>query len=416
MGLRTKTALVIAGTAAIVATLIGLLVHHRTAEDQRRNAARAADAQLRDALDDYAAGIDSGAVVNPRDLPATLRETITRRPVRATYLQHRGGDRPPLMWAAARVDGDILAVRRSYAEQARALTDLDQVLLGSGAAATALGCGLGVAVAATAGRRIGASARTAQRIADGDLTARVEPKGKDEIARLGAAVNTMADALSARLEAERRVTADIAHELRTPVAGLVTAVGLLPPGRPAELVSGGVDVLRRLVEDVLEVARLDVPGVEQAQREAVRLSTLAHRAAAATAGGTAGDVNVVVAADGIVETDPRRVERVLTNLITNARRHGAAPVVLEVDAPALRVRDHGPGFPTDLLTEGPRRFRTGARERGTGIGLGLTIVEGQARVLGARVTYENPPTGGARATLDLTPGSTGQPAAGGKHV
>ncbi|WKX71367.1 HAMP domain-containing sensor histidine kinase [Streptomyces sp. XD-27] len=418
MGLRTKTALVIAGTAAIVATLIGLLVHHRTAEDQRRNAARAADAQLQDALDDYAAGIDSGALVNPRGLPATLRETITRRPVRATYLQHPGGGRDPVMWAAARIDGDVLAVRRSYAEQTRALTDLDQVLLGSGAAATALGCGLGIAVAATAGRRIGASARTAQRIADGDLTARVEPKGKDEIARLGAAVNTMADALSARLEAERRVTADIAHELRTPVAGLVTAVGLLPPGRPAELVSGGVDVLRRLVEDVLEVARLDVPGVEQAQREAVRLSTLARRAAAAAGGdggGSAGDVDatvrgdvdVTVRTDATVETDPRRVERILINLISNARRHGAAPVTLEVDGHAVSVRDHGPGFPADLLTEGPRRFRTGARERGTGIGLGLTIVEGQAQVLGARVTYENPPTGGARVTLDLAP-DTGQ--------
>ncbi|MFE3493500.1 ATP-binding protein [Streptomyces sp. NPDC059175] len=399
VGLRTKAALVIAGTAAVIAALIGILVHQRTAENQRQNVAGLVDAQLLDAADDYAAGIDSGALVNPTDLPAELRRTVTDAPVRATFLQDAGDSRDAVMWAAAKTGDDVLAVRRSYAPQARALADLDRVLLGSGTAAVAFGCVLGAAVAAGAGRRIAASARTAQQIADGDLTARVLPSGTDEIARLGAAVNTMADALSARLEAERRVTADIAHELRTPVAGLVTAVGLLPPGRPADLVSGGVDVLRRLVEDVLEVARLDVPGVERAQTEQVPVSTLAHRAAAAVGAGT----EVRVRGDAVVETDPRRVERILANLIGNARRHGAPPVLVEVDATAVHVSDEGPGFPEDLLEHGPRRFRTSARERGTGIGLGLTIVAGQAHVLGAAVTYENPPTGGARATLDLAP-------------
>ncbi|MGY5076889.1 ATP-binding protein [Streptomyces nigrescens] len=400
MGLRTKTALVIAATAALVATLIGLLVHQLTAEDQRKNAAHVVDAQLLEAVNEYASGIDNGALVNPRGLPAALRRTVTDRPVRATCLQHTAGS-APVLWAATRSGRDIVAVRRAYAPQVRALADLDRVLIGSGAAVTALGCVLGVVAAAGAGRRITASARTAQRIADGDLTDRVRPRGKDEIARLGAAVNTMADALSARLEAERRVTADIAHELRTPVAGLVTAVGLLPPGRPAELVSGGVDTLRSVVENVLEVARLDVPGVEQAQCEEVLPSALAHRAAALAG----GDVEVLVHDETVVATDHRRVERILANLVTNARLHGGPPVTLEVAGSAVRVRDLGPGFPAELLTHGPQRFRTGARERGAGIGLGLTIVAGQARVLGARVTYENPPDGGALATVDLAPDS-----------
>ncbi|MFH8369351.1 ATP-binding protein [Streptomyces sp. NPDC018031] len=404
MGLRTRIALVIAGTAAVVATLIGFLVHQRTAGDHRRNAADAADARLLAALEEHAAGTDGGALTDPSELPAVLRETITRRPVRATYLQRPAG-RAPVMWAAARSGGDVLVVRRSYAPQARALADLDRVLFGSGLAATAVGCVLGAAVAAGTGRRIGASARTAQRIADGDLTARVRPRGRDEIARLGAAVNTMADALGARLEAERRVTADIAHELRTPVAGLVTAVGLLPPGRPTELVKGGVEVLRRLVEDVLEVARLDVPGVERARCEQAALSALAHRAAASAG----ADAAVRVRRDAVVDTDPRRVERILVNLVTNAQRHGAPPVVLEVDGTVVRVRDHGPGFPAELLAQGPRRFRTQARERGGGIGLGLTIVAGQARVLGAGLRFENALGGGARAVLDLAPGPGARP-------
>ncbi|MFE1173382.1 ATP-binding protein [Streptomyces sp. NPDC058773] len=399
MGLRAKTALVIAGTAALVATLIGLLVHQLTAEDQRNGAARLLDARLVEAVSEYTSGVDNGALVNPRELPAALRRTVTERPVRATCLQHAGGS-APVLWAATRSGRDIVAVRRSYAPQQQALAALDRALLGSGAAVTALGCVLGVVAAAGAGRRITASARTAQRIADGDLTDRVRPRGKDEIARLGAAVNIMADALSARLEAERRVTADIAHELRTPVAGLVTALGLLPPGRPAELVSGGVETLRGVVENVLEVARLDVPGVEQAQCEEVLPSTLAHRAAALAG----GDLEVRVADETVVTTDHRRVERILANLVANARLHGAPPVTLEVAGATVRVRDHGPGFPAELLADGPQRFRTGARERGAGVGLGLTIVAGQARVLGARVTYENPPDGGALAVVDLAPG------------
>ncbi|GAB7032468.1 HAMP domain-containing sensor histidine kinase [Streptomyces sp. NPDC021749] len=399
MGLRTKTALVIAATAALVAALIGLLVHHLTTRDQERGAARAADAQLMEAASAYAAGTDKGALINPGDLPAALRKTVTERPVRATLLQEHDRLGEPVMWAATRSGGDLLAVRLSYAPQARTLADLDRVLLISGGVVTALGCVLGVVAAAGAGRRIAASARTAQRIAGGDLTDRVQPKGRDEIARLGTAVNTMADALSARLEAERRVTADIAHELRTPVAGLVTAVGLLPPGRPTELVRGGVATLRNLVEDVLEVARLDVPGVEQAQRQEALMSELVRQ----TVARTGVDVELRVHRDAEVVTDPRRAERILANLITNARRHGSPPVAVDVDGAVIRVRDHGPGFPADLLTQGPQRFRTGARERGSGTGLGLTIVDGQARVLGAEVSYENPPGGGAQATLDLAP-------------
>jgi signal transduction histidine kinase len=110
------------------------------------------------------------------------------------------------------------------------------------------------------------------------------------------------------------------------------------------------------------------------------------------------------AADGTVrtvETDPRRLERIVANLVVNAHRHGAGPVQVTVDGPTVVVRDHGPGFPDDLLLHGPRRFHTGARERGSGHGLGLTIALGQARVLGAELLLANAPDGGAVATLRL---------------
>lgn len=296
---------------------------------------------------------------------------------------------------------------------------------------------------------------------------------------MGRALDQMADALQARLEAERRVTADIAHELRTPVTGLLTAAELLPPGRPAELVRDRAAVLARLVEDILEVARLDAH-TDQPTLERRLLSALTHRAITAAhatpaptpstatpdhaapehprsstpdddtpnpdtpapppgldhthandsalpeaacegspvpsdalpgtdypASGGAG-VRVVVVRDVEVETDPRRVERILANLVTNAVRHGRPPVTVTVDGTTVRVADHGQGFPADMLAvlreHGPQRFASGARARGTGVGLGLTIAAGQARMLGADLEFGNTDTG-AVVTLRL-PGTS----------
>jgi signal transduction histidine kinase len=443
LGLRGKLALTVAAVTALVAALIGVLVHEQTSRTQLASARQALDARLLDAVRDYQMLVDGGVQVEPPDLPAPLRETVTEAPVRATYLE-RGGT-GPVLWAATaehfgpdEADGQdgrdeedgqngqrehgehaeqgeengrgeqrVLAVRQSYQPQAEALADLDRTLLGAGLVAALLGSLLGLVPAAVAGRRISGAARTAQRIAAGDLTARVRPRGKDEIARMATAVNTMAEALGARLEAERRITADIAHELRTPVAGLVTAAELLPPGRPTELVRDRAGTLRRLVEDVLEVARLDTEGAEWAEFECCRTSVLARHAVAACADQREGGrpIRVELRADAEVWTDPRRVARVLANLLSNAVRHGAPPVSLEVDGRVLRLRDHGPGLPAELLAHGPQRFRTGARERGTGTGLGLTIVTGQARLLGAVVSWSNAPDGGAITTVELPAGA-----------
>ncbi|OUD00187.1 sensor histidine kinase [Streptomyces swartbergensis] len=395
LNVGAKVALAVAVAAVCVAGAIGVLVHRITADEQLATARSGLDQELRSAAEELAVGRRSGAEIDPRGLPGPVARAV-RDDVRVTYLQD-GGEHP-VLWAATRVSGGkVLALSRSYAPEERSLASLDRTLLATGAAATVLVSLMGLVLGVRMGRRATAAARTAERIADGDLDARARPDGRDEIARLAASVNAMADALGARLEAERLVTADIAHELRTPVAGMSTAVGLLPPGRASELVAGSVYKLRGLVEDVLEVARMDseVAAVETEQRE---VSAMARRAVAGLDG-----VEVRVAADAIVDTDPRRVERVLANLAANALWHGAPPVEVEVDGPIVRVRDHGPGFPSDLLTvlhtSGPQRFRTGSRTGGTG--LGLTIATGQARLLGARLTFRNHPDGGAETELRL---------------
>jgi signal transduction histidine kinase len=104
----------------------------------------------------------------------------------------------------------------------------------------------------------------------------------------------------------------------------------------------------------------------------------------------APEARVSLVRDAHVTTDPRRLERILGNLLANAARHGRPPVEVRVDGRRIRVRDHGPGFPEQLLADGLSRFRTGSDDRSQrGHGLGLTIAAGQARVLGARLTFRN---------------------------
>ncbi|NEB77540.1 HAMP domain-containing histidine kinase, partial [Streptomyces sp. SID14478] len=227
---------------------------------------------------------------------------------------------------------------------------------------------------------------------------------RDEVAELAHAVDTMAASLQKRIEAEQRFTADVAHELRTPLTGLHTAAELLPPGRPAELVRDRVGALRTLTEDLLEVARLDAHA-EEPNLDVHPLGPLVERAVNGV-----GPVCVLRCDTdsglSFVRTDARRLERILANLVTNARRHGAEPIEVTVRGTTVVVRDHGPGFPEELLRDGPRRFLTGAVERGQGTGLGLTIALGQAAAIGATVALRNGSAGGAVASVSL-PGAAG---------
>lgn len=247
-------------------------------------------------------------------------------------------------------------------------------------------------------RRLRLVSETAGRISAGDLDARSGITGnRDELDDIATTVDRMADTLSRRLRDERRFTADVAHELRTPVGGLLVTADLLPDGETEDLLRARVRDLRGLVEDLLEVSRLDA-GAERAVRARVPLGAVVAEAVTRTGLGTEVDVT---GQGEHVETDPRRLERIVGNLVVNAHRHGKGPVRVTVEDRTVVVRDHGPGFPAELLSNGPRRFQTGATERGTGHGLGLTIAVGQAQVLGAELRFANAPDGGAVATLRL---------------
>ncbi|MCX2927829.1 HAMP domain-containing sensor histidine kinase [Streptomyces sp. NEAU-W12] len=396
-GLRWKLSAAIALVGALVAVALSLVVHNAARVSMLDNARDLADERIMIAQRNYEL---SGRLnfpntkVDDPELPAELRAKV-REGRRATYVADRPGGAPDIWAAVPLKNGHVMSLHSGFTDRSSdILKDLDQALVIGSIAVVLGGSALGVLIGGHLSRRLRKAASAANRVAKGETEVRVrEAIGgvvRDETDDLASAVDAMADALRQRLEAERRVTADIAHELRTPVTGLLTAAELLPPGRPTELVLDRAKAMRTLVEDVLEVARLDGAS-ERAELQDILLGEFVARRVAAKD----PDVAVRVVHESEVTTDPRRLERVLFNLLANASRHGRPPVEVSVEGRVVRVRDHGPGFPADLLAEGPSRFRTGSTDRaGRGHGLGLTIAAGQARVLGARLTFRTVRSGG----------------------
>ncbi|MEU6802390.1 HAMP domain-containing sensor histidine kinase [Streptomyces neyagawaensis] len=386
-----------------LAALLGALVHVSVTDQTVSDARSRALGRLESATRAYEAGnrLPPDAGVDPPGLPESLR-ALAKSGRRGTMVGVVDGY--PTMWAATPADGRALAVRLDYAQSAATIEALDRAILGSSALAIGVTLTLGALGVTRVTRRLRTTSQVARRISAGDLDARVgDPRTtdparyRDEVAAVAAALDTMASTLQRKLLSEQRFTADVAHELRTPLTGLHAAAELLPPGRPTELVRDRVAALRTLTEDLLEISRLET-GSERLDLEDVRLGVLAERVAAHAGAGT----QVRVVEDSCVETDRRRLERVLGNLVANAHRHGAPPVVLTVDGPVVTVRDHGGGFPEYLVADGPQRFRTEGSAKGHG--LGLTIAVGQAEVLGAELEFSNASDGGARAALRLPEG------------
>ncbi|WP_445402956.1 two-component system sensor histidine kinase CseC [Streptomyces sp. LE64] len=389
-GLRWKLSAAITLVGVFVALALSLVVHNAARVSMLDNARDLQDERVQFAQRIYEATerLQFGAEVDDEDIPAELRaKALEGR--RATHVTETDG--VPDIWAAVPLeDGRVLSLHTPLQDRSTAIMgDLDRALLIGSLAVVSGGCALGVLIGGRFSRRLRKAAVAAGQVAQGNSEVRVvEAIGgvvRDETDDLAWSVDAMADALRQRLEAERRVTADIAHELRTPVTGLLTAAELLPPGRPSELVRDRAQAMRTLVEDVLEVARLD-SAAERAELHDIVLGEFVSRRVAARN----SEVRVHVVHEAAVTTDPRRLERILGNLLANAAKHGRTPVEVTVEGRVLRVRDHGPGFPEELLAEGPSRFRTGSSDRaGHGHGLGLTIAAGQARVLGARLTFRN---------------------------
>jgi two-component system sensor histidine kinase MtrB len=227
---------------------------------------------------------------------------------------------------------------------------------------------------------------------------------------MAAALEAKIADLSAAQARERRFTADVAHELRTPLTALVGEASLLaehlesmPPEsrRPAELLVADVGRLRRLVEDLMEISRFDA-GQESVHAETVELGSLTEAAVRARG----WDGRVRIEAEKVeLTTDPRRLERIVANLVGNAVEHGGSEVIVRVGrhgSPFVEVADHGPGIPPEHLPHLFERFYKADPARASGgTGLGLAIAQENARLLGGRIEVWSEPGQGTRFTLRL---------------
>lgn len=399
LALRWKIGALVATASSAVALVIGLMVHQASHSRIVGQAEGSAAEHLDAVINDMRRGTTrEGPLPDPSELPQDVRRQAATGQLVFWYDRHKRNG--PVMWAASAYQGQPVAIWVDMSADMRELKALDRNLVLAVLAALAVVVPVSALFTELFSRRLRRVARTARRIADGDLDSRIGGgrRTRDEITEISAAVDSMAGALQGRLRSEQRFTAEVAHELRTPLMGLVTAAELLPDGQATGYVRDRVRVLRALVEDLLEISRLDA-GAEQAERVRVPLGPFladcVHR--------TGFAVRLAVTGDPVVETDPRRLDRIIANLVTNAHRHGKPLVEVTATDTRITVRDHGPGFPADLLADGPQRFRTGAAERGHGHGLGLTIAQGQAKVIGARLEFGNAPDSGAVATLHLGP-------------
>ncbi|WP_043194339.1 sensor histidine kinase [Streptomyces sp. NRRL F-2664] len=410
--LRWKIALTTTAVCCTVAAALGILVHNVVAAQIVGEVRKDADTALEHALSHYEYGTTHGDVniaLSPPQLPRPLRDLVARGDTGSMVGAYDG---KPVMWAAAPADDQALAVWIPFEGTRNRLRDIDTAILASAALAAGVVALAGLFLADRISKRLATTAAVARRISAGDLDARVgfptrtderrqgrRTRDRDEVRDVAQALDLMAGSLQERLEAEKRFTADVAHELRTPLTGSLAAAALLPEGRPKEMINDRLKALHLLTEDLLEISRLE-SGVERADLAMVELGRAVERAVA----GAGPAVSVRVIRDAAVLTDRRRLDRILTNLLVNAHKHGRPPIEVTVEGPVITVRDHGPGYPPELIQQGPQRFRTGDPGRGRGHGLGLTIVVGQAAVLEIALSFANAPDGGALTALRLPVG------------
>ena len=322
----------------------------------------------------------------------------------------------PMLVTGGKVAGSSADLYFFFSEQELKddLAQLRNILLAGVVVLSLLGALVGALLARRTLAPVARASAAAQSLAEGLLETRIPVERADEFGAWAVSFNEMADALqgkiaalSAAQERERRFTSDVAHELRTPLTALVAEAELLGEHldrmpddvrRPAELLVADVGRLRRLVDDLMEISRLDA-GAVAASAEPVDLRALVDTVVRDR--GWNGRVQVE-GAGAKVTSDPRRIERVVANLVDNALEHGGGDATVLVGTGTVEVADDGPGIPADQLPHVFERFWKGDPARsGPGSGLGLAIARENARLLGGDVEVASEPGRGTRFTFRL---------------
>lgn len=348
----------------------------------------------------------SNVTVSPRELPAPLLGEAEGAGALQRFSASNGDT---YLAVGVPVSGGIFVETFAFLSLDTALTILGWVLMGASVMAFLVGGIVGRAAGNRLLRPLTDLADGARHITAGDLQARVPVSEDPDVAAISTAFNDMADAVQDRLERERRFSANVSHELRSPLTGIMGTADLLEsrldrlPPREATLVEALNRQVRRFsatVLDLLEISRIGGDQLVQAEQIDICLlidELLAGRGLDRALRTGNDDVRLV--------TDPRRCERVVGNLIDNAQRHGEGLTEVLVERTdegvRLTVDDAGPGIPEDLAGQIFEPFARGDSTSQDGAGLGLAIVREQVRLLGGNVTVDVADAGGARFIVDL---------------
>lgn len=263
-------------------------------------------------------------------------------------------------------------------------------------------------------RPLGRVADAAEDIASGGLDTRLDEESDPDLDRLANSFNDMADAVQTRIEREERFASDVSHELRSPITALTAAVEVLDtrreelPDRTQQALNVVVSQVRRfdgMVIDLLELSRMEA-GAADLNVETVDLPALTERIAARYGEATV-PIEIVRRAPREVELDKVRYERILANLLTNARNHGGGALCIEISPVRggrfrVAVEDGGPGVARGERERIFERFARGSAARHQiGTGLGLALVAEHAAAMGGQAWVEDRPRGGSRFVVEL---------------
>jgi two-component system sensor histidine kinase MtrB len=382
---------------------------------------------------------DEVAAGTVADVPTDLRGHVAGGALARRYVtvSAQGVDIPTLIIGqpvrTAGRDLEFYLLFPLDAEQ-RTLSLVQSTLIVGGLVLLLLLAGIASLVTRQAVRPVRQAAEVAERFADGHLDERMPVHGTDEVARLAESYNEMAGSIQAQIRQleefgalQRRFTSDVSHELRTPLTTVRMAADVLHASkdqllpalrRSSELLVTELDRFEALLADLLEISRLDA-GVADLTTDQVDVHGVVLRAIDAVRGfadDTGTELRLHLPTGVYAEVDPRRVERIVRNLVANAIDHGEGrpiDITLAGDATAVAVvvRDHGvglrPGEAALVFNRFWRAEESRARRSG-GSGLGLSISIEDARLHGGWLQAWGEPGRGSAFRLTL-PCTVGEP-------
>ena len=364
----------------------------------------------------------------PRRMPFTLTDQTGN--VLIANDRYRIGDQVPssdlkngvTITENAKVVGVLVPLPEPFEGQPRELEFIERIniILFYGALIGAvIALLLGVFLSRSLTRPIRELTQATHAVSEGDLSQQVPVRSNDELGELAQAFNKMSSELSRSVNTRKQMTADIAHELRTPLSlilGHAEAVhdGVLPPSRENfEIIREEATRLEHLVNDLRTLSLADA-GELSMQLQTIEPQRLLHEVASLYQYQTQKK-NIALNLDVVpnlptLEVDSGRMTQVLTNILDNAMRHTpeGGRIVLAAkelkDMVELSVQDSGPGLSTEDINRIFERFyRTdSARQREDGgSGLGLAIAKSIVQAHGGQLSAASEPGSGLRINIRL---------------